>query len=533
MVASEESLSEVIVVGYGTQKRASVTAAVSSVSAKEISALPVVSAQSALLRGGHADLLPNRNRLAGRNLSERADHAVLAFGKRWQRAVEGVLRSDDVSAGGGQLETPRNQLLNGVHDTGNAVMSNVWTNYYRAIHRANVVIDKAAEVQNVDAMLKARVIAEAKFLRAFSYFDLAALWGGVPLYKNYVLSIDGSLPRSSEKEVLDFIIADLKDIQNALPASYGTNDLGRATKGAAQMLLARVYLHQGDYANAKTELQKIVSSGLYALTDEYNDNFLEETEYNKESIWEVVFLTSGGVYNWGGDGDGVTGGEESVRTQEYSAIGWRNLIPSNSLLAEFERVANGSTKDDPRFTYSFYKTGDLYNGGATTLTAAQQNGNTSRLDGQDVKISWRKYSLMYKMNNAFQTGGINTRVMRYADALLLLAECENEAGNGAAAIALLNQVRARKSVTMPPYPTAKYPVGNKDQIFDAIVHERRVELSGEEIRNRDILRWRKNNKLKTEPFSYFQKGKHELLPIPQQEVDNNPKIEQKDQNPGY
>lgn len=443
------------------------------------------------------------------------------------------LRSDDVAAGGGQLETPRNQLLNGVHDPGNSVMNAVWTNYYRAIHRANVVIEKASEVEGVEAALKNRVTAEAKFLRAFSYFDLALFWGGVPLYKNYVQDVNGSLPRSTEKEVLDFIVADLKEIQAVLPASYGTNDLGRATKGAAQMLLAQVYLHQGDYPNARTELQKIVSSGLYSLTDEYNDNFLEETEYNKESIWEVVFLTSGGVYNWGGDGDGVTGGEESVRTQEYSAIGWRNCIPSNSLLAEFERVANGSPKDDPRFEKSFYKTGDTYNGGANTLTDAQQNGNTSKLDGKDLKISWRKYSLMYKMNEGFKTGGINTRVMRYADALLLLAECENEAGNSAEAIRLLNQVRARKTVAMPPYPTARYPVSNKDQLFEAIVHERRVELSGEEVRNRDLIRWRKLNKLKTEPFAYFQKGKHELLPIPQQEIDNNPKIEPQDQNPGY
>jgi hypothetical protein len=443
------------------------------------------------------------------------------------------LRSDDVLAGGGQLETPRNQLLNGVHDPGNGVLSTVWTGFYRAIHRANVVIEKAAEVQNMEAGLRNRVIAEAKFLRAFAYFDLVTFWGGVPLHKNFVQNIGGSLPRSSEQEVLDFIVADLIEIQSALPTTYGTSDLGRATRGAAQMLLARAYLLRGDYTRARAELQKIVSSGTYALVDEYNDNFKEETEFNRESIWEVVFLPSGGVYNWGGDGDGVTAGEESVRTQEYSAIGWRNLIPSNSLLAEFERTANGSPKDDPRFAFSFYRTGDRYNNGNSVLTDVQQNGNTSVLDGQNLKISWRKYSMMYKMDLGFFTSGNNTRVMRYADALLLLAECENEVGTGAEAIRLMNQVRARPSVAMPPYPTAKYPCANKDQIFDAIVHERRVELSGEEIRNLDIVRWRKNGKLRTEPLTYFQRNRHELLPIPLQEIDNNPNINQTDQNPGY
>lgn len=137
------------------------------------------------------------------------------------------------------------------------------------------------------------------------------------------------------------------------------------------------------------------------------------------------------------------------------------------------------------------------------------------------------------MNESFLTGGINQRIMRFAETILSLAEVENELGNIPQAIKYLNMTRARKSVSMPAYPTAKYPVTTKDQVFAAIMHERRVELSGEQIRNRDILRWRKNGKLKTEPIAYFQAKKHELLPIPQQEVDNNAKIDAKDQNPGY
>jgi hypothetical protein len=119
--------------------------------------------------------------------------------------------------------------------------------------------------------------------------------------------------------------------------------------------------------------------------------------------------------------------------------------------------------------------------------------------------------------------------MRYADALLLMAECENETNNPAAAIALLNQVRARPDVAMPPYPTANYPVGNKAQIFAAIVHERRVELNGEQVRNRDILRWARNNQVTIQPVPSFRA----LLPLPQAEIDNNNKIGQAGQNPGY
>ncbi|GAB3252033.1 RagB/SusD family nutrient uptake outer membrane protein [Larkinella harenae] len=440
------------------------------------------------------------------------------------------LRSDDVSSGGGQLETARNQLLIGSYSTDNGVANAVWAGFYRLIHRANATLDLSEKVADIPAAEKARLLGEARFLRAWAYFDLVTVWGGVPLYKNYVTTVEGSLPRSPEKEVYDFIIADLKAAQEALPTTYNADNLGRATKGAAQMLLARVYLQQADYTNAKTELQKIITSGVYSLVDEYSDNFLEETEFNKESIWEINFFPAGGNYNWDADGNGATAGTETVRTQEYSAIGWRNVIPSNSLLNEFEKTATGR---DPRFAKSFYVTGDKYNNDKNTLTDAAQNGNSSVVDGQTLRVSWRKFSLMYKTDQSYLTGGINQRIMRYAETLLAMAEVENELGNTAEAVKYLNQVRARKSVNMPPYPTAAYPVSTKDQVFNAIVHERRVELGGEQIRNRDILRWRKANKLKTEPFTYFQKGRHELLPIPQQEIDNNPKIEQADQNPGY
>jgi hypothetical protein len=277
----------------------------------------------------------------------------------------------------------------------------------------------------------------------------------------------------------------------------------------------------------------VISSGMYSLVSEYSDNFIEETEFNKESIWEVNFLPSGGSFNWNGDADGASAGEETVRTQEYSAVGWRNIIPSNSLLNEFERPGKGDAKLDPRYAKSFYSTGDIFNNGKDVLTDAAQNGNSSVVDGVTQKVSWRKFSLMYKTNNSFLTGGINQRIMRYAETLLAMAECENELGSLASAVTYLNMTRARSSVAMPLYPTANYPVSTKDQVFAAIVHERRVELSGEEIRNRDILRWRKQGKLKTEPFAYFQKGKTELLPIPQQEIDNNPNIGLKGQNPGY
>lgn len=443
------------------------------------------------------------------------------------------LRGDEMASGGGQLETPRNQILIGVNDSGNGVTGAVWRGWYRAIHRANVVIDKGPEVENISAALRERIIGEARFLRGWAYYELATLWGRVPVYTSFVQSAEGAAPVSSQADVYSQAIEDLKFAENVLPASYSDNDLGRATKGAAQTFLAKIYLQQGDYNTAKAQLEKVVNSGTYSLTDNYADNFNEEGEFNSESIFEILYAPSGGSFNWGEDADGQNIQEETVRSQEYSPTAWRNVIPSNKLINSYENTANGDAKDDPRFDMSFYLSGDTYNNGSNVLTDEMVQGNTSMLRGSEMKISWQKYEIMYKTDAANQTSGINMRVLRYADVLLLLAECENELGNSAKAIELVNQVRARPSVDMPSLPTVNWPVSNQGEVRKAIQHERFIELAGEQIRNKDILRWRKNGKLDSEPITYFITGKHELLPIPQQEIDNNPVISQSDQNPGY
>jgi starch-binding outer membrane protein, SusD/RagB family len=444
------------------------------------------------------------------------------------------LRSDEMASGGGQLETPRNQLLIGVHTPNNALLNQVWEGNYRAILRTNSIVAKIPEAKDASADIKKRVEAEARFLRGYCYYDLLTLFGGVPLYTKVATKTTETQARATEADVLNFIIEDLKAAANALPDSYSGSDVGRATKGAALAFLAKALMFKGDYAGAKAELQKVITSTKYGLMDDYQDNFREEKEFNKESLFEIGFAKIGD-FNWASDGNDPSWGnqETQVRTQEYSAIGWRNVIPSDKLLDEFERPTKGDTKEDPRLRYSFYFIGDKFNGGKDTLLESKVQGNLSKFDGKDQKISWQKYSVMYKDNGTYATSAINHRILRYAEVLLMMAECENEAGTASEAIKMMNLVRSRKGVEMPTYPTTRFKCSNKDEIFAALMHEKMVEHAGEQIRNRDILRWRKQNKLKTEPISYFQKNKHELLPIPQAEIDNNDKIDQKDQNPGY
>ncbi len=430
------------------------------------------------------------------------------------------LRSDDMAAGGGQLETPRAQLLAGNHDPSNSLLTSVWRGWYRLIHQANQVIEKVpgAEFPATEAM-KTRVLGEAKFLRAMAYFDLVVLFGGVPLMETYATDIGQDKGRASVDEVYALLISDLETAIASLPtkSGYDAANTGRANKQAAQALLARAHMQRGDYDLAKPLLEAIVTSGEFNDWKQvpYVENFREELEFNEESLFEVAFSYDFGGASWDGSGQG-TQTELTFRGQEYGPTAWRNVIPSISLLDEYE-------DNDPRYVDAFYQIGDKYNNGANTITDMQ---------GASPKISWKKYQRIYKAPTEDQRSGINMRVIRYAEVLLNLAECENALGNDSEAIDLLNEVRSREGVEMPPYPTANYPVNSPAEVFRAIVHERRVELAGEQIRDRDLVRWRNLGKLTYEPISYYA-PKHALVPIPQQEIDNNAALSQADQNPGF
>ena len=264
-------------------------------------------------------------------------------------------------------------------------------------------------------------------------------------------------------------------------------------------------MQRGEYAKARPLLLSIINGGAFTAWKNiaYIENFREENEFNAESLFEVAFTLANGGSSWDASGQG-TSTEVTFRGQEYGPTAWRNLIPSASLLNEYEKVSKGDAKDDPRYSDSFYFIGDKYFNNTKTITDMQ---------GADPKISWKKYQNIYKAETEDQRSGINMRVMRFTEVLLNMAEVENALGADAAAIGYLNEVRSRVGVAMPPYPTANYPVNSPTQVFRAIMHERRVELAGEQIRNRDILRWRKLGKLATEPISYFS-PKQALAPIP-------------------
>jgi starch-binding outer membrane protein, SusD/RagB family len=436
------------------------------------------------------------------------------------------LLSDDCDTGGPQLEPPRAQVLNHVFDASNPLVEANWRGWFRIVHRANLVIENADNAtEEITEALRSRVLGEAFYLRALANFELVSLWGPLPLMRQSANSPEGTA-RVAEEEVYQLIFSDLNEAINRLPlkSAYSGNDTGRASKGAAQALAAKTHMFRGEFAQAIPYLQEIISSNQYSLVPRYLDNFEEENENNSESIWEIQMTEAfGDAGAWNADGSGIA--EVTFRGQEYGPKAWRNVIPSLSLVNEFETIANGAAKTDPRIAYNFYRIGDTYNAGQSTLTAEKVQGNINR-------PSWRKYQMIYKRENEDMRSGINFRVIRYADVLLMMAEAINETAGPGGALPFVNQIRARADVDMPPYPTAQYPVGTQEQMRRAIQHERRVEMAGEQIRNRDIRRWRRLSFLPNEPIANWNQ-RFNLLPLPLSEIDNNSALSNSDQNPGY
>ena len=479
---------------------------------------------------------PNPNQFTVDSYYENADQLTAAtngiysefYGAAlWGRMMQyfSDCRADEHASGGGQLEVHNRQLLDGTYDNTNYTIQVVWRGLYRMIHRANAVIQKGPEIEGIDPALLKQRVAEAKFLRAWAYYYLVVNWGKIPIYTEVAATVNDAKPFSEESEVYQLLEKDLTDIQNDLDWTYTGDDAGRASQGAVKLLLARVYMHQGKYNEALPVLEDIYNNGPFELTDNYSDNFMEETEYNKESIFEIGF--AGGGFTWGEDGNS-TNQRSTVMFQDYSPVAWRNCIPSNKLLDEFERPFKGDAKEDPRLHATVYFSGDTFGppSDPIVLTDEMQNGNTSTFNGNTVYASWKKYSPMYKLDpGGYYTSNINYRNMRYAEVLIKLAECENEVGTEANAIDYLNEIRQRASVSMPDYPTANYPCNNYDEVMRAIMHEETVEFSDEKLRVLDLARWRKNDKFSTvnpDPVDYIANNPNKaLLVYPNEETSRN------------
>jgi hypothetical protein len=361
-------------------------------------------------------------------------------------------------------EADKIQYANFTFDANHEAIGDYWKNCYAGINRASFVINNEEAINKIPEAFMSQVkknkyIGEAQFLRALYYFLLVTRFGDVPLYLE--IPEDGKgLARTPKAEIWVQIESDLNSAaEKCLPKNL--EEKGRATSGAAWALLGKAHLFQAnesndqaDYITANNSFLHIIQDPAdYSLENRYLNNFEEETEHGPESIFEVEFNSSLGYDNlWTSDnGSGLN--ECTLRGMEYGFADWYNVTPLRNLVEEFETLADNGIKTDPRLGYCIYQTGDLYNNGADTVMIYN---DTIRFWYEGIyktevwyRYGWRKYQNYYKQGSERSYSGINTKVIRLADVLLMMAEVENELGNIPEAIDYLNQVRNRADVMMP------------------------------------------------------------------------------------
>ncbi len=408
--------------------------------------------------------------------------------------------TDDSEWGGGRSTSnqAKNDLDKYTFTPATSTFQSVWSTTFRAINRANAVVERVPLI-SMEAALQARLVAEAKFMRGFYYFTLVRLFGDVPLMLTETTSLNNlQVSRASAEQVYAQVIKDFSEAEAVLPATYTGADKGRATKGAATAFLAKVYLTRQDWAKAAQKAKEVMDSGVYDLWANYSEVFLIANKNGKEAVFEIQAL--GGGFN------------EGSWMQGY-------------MRPNFDRVNNvGGFGDDPvtKNLYETYSAADkrrninirLYS--ATSTPAAPAS----------VDFPGYVYKYLDPSATANAEGSNNFPIIRYADVLLMYAEALNEQGAGnAEAFKAVNRIRLRAG--LEELPTSLSQAGFRD----AILLERRLELAFEGHRWYDLVRTKKLvSAMKAQNPTIAVAEKNLLFPIPQTERDVNTSLTQ---NPGF
>lgn len=465
----------------------------------------------------------------------------------------GDIVSDDALKGGGSTSDMADSydMENWRTTSQNTLLLDFYRAQYQGIARCNLAIKYITNMEiGTDSIftptMKNNLLGEVHYLRAYYYFRLVRVFAGVPITTEVIDNSDNwGVPRASTEQVYNLILEDLTKANYMLPvrSAMKAEDLGRATKGAAQAMLLKVNLYMASpywnkqltqdaatyYAAAKQWGDSIIASGEYTLCSNYEDNFSLAGENGQESVFEIQYME----VPWGdyGEGFGFTAGSfTQILTRSRSSLiggGWGFNHPTQNLYDEFE--AGDIRRDvailNPADSLIETPSVEIYLG-----SRYLNNKYGMYRDPADQGGGFGKWSLHATR------GPLNNRQIRYADVLLMYAEAALGAGDEETATEYLNKVRARVELS-------------EIKLADnaALRHERRVELAMEGHRWFDLVRWEgvDGKGLKAHMDAYkatetpdaqyhmqeFVAGKHEIFPIPQEEIQLNP-IEMK-QNNGY
>jgi hypothetical protein len=425
----------------------------------------------------------------------KAVNAMYANLREWKNiafaplAIESI-PSDDAEKGSSTNDASFfNNFDNYTASSTEGQIADFWTGQYQTINFANQITDNLPNI-SMDANLKTRYLAEAKFVRAYAYFRLVRAFGDVPLRLSVPKdATEYNLPRTPKAQVWAAVEQDLTDAAAVLPQSYGAADAGRITKGAALALHAKVAMYQLKWADVLNYTNQVMGLG-YSLFPNYEQLFRTNNENNSESVFEI-------------QSELITGNGDASNSQ-YSQIqgvrgsnggGWGFNVPTQDLANAFE---TGDPRRDATIIFR----------GETT-----PEGDAIPATGDNPMYNQKSYVPFSMWVSGYNEGvQQNIRVIRYADVLLMNAEAANETGNSAQAIASLELVRARarggNAAILPKVTTT-----DKAALQAAIWKERRVELAMEYDRYFDVIRQGRG----TAVFGPkgWKAGKNEVWPIPQ------------------
>lgn len=382
---------------------------------------------------------------------------------------------------------------------GSMTASNQVAGYYSfsMIRRCNDFLTNIANIEFAEESKKNNMIGQVKTIRAYQYFLMNWIYGGVPIIESYETAEEAQVPRNSEEEVKNFIYNELDE---AIPMLYDAPEAsGYIAKGTALALNMRASLFYGDYQRAKDAAKAIMDLGIYELDPSYENLFTLAGQNSKEIIASVQHDEN--LYsNW------------MIATMYNNADGgWSSMVPTQNLVDTYE-MSNGLTKEeagsgydathpfanrDPRMAMTVLYPGMDWVGltGKTILNtldatidgAKNPNYPDDADNASKTALTWAKYLNPYTQYGDIWSTNAQPIVFRYAEVLLSYAEAENELnGPSAEVYNLLNQVRNR--VGMPDVDQNKY--NNQAKLRELIRRERSVELAGEGLRRQDIIRWK-------------------------------------------
>jgi len=442
-----------------------------------------------------------KSEYSSQNLFSTEELAIMAvtgvynslYGTKWW--IFGDVASDDAVKGGNAGDQAD---INAIDDfsasSDNGIILDFWRKTYETISQANNVINFIPQTPMNDS-LKNRLVAEVKFLRAFSYFNLINVFGKVPYKTDAQVKQEYIHVGLSEVSVIySKIETDLIEAASILPKSYQL-EKGRITKGAALGLLAKVYLYQKKYTDCLKQITQIESLGEYKLEQSYDDLFKTGAENSKEVIFGLRFINTV---------EAALGNEFNVWMAPHHEGGYYFNAPTQSFVDCFTEKTVGG-EDDPRLDISIGRDGKpWYNDSIFRASWSEATGYLVKKYNEDMIVGLPK---------AHST--IPYHYMRYADILLMKAEAINESGGAVAnAAAELNKIRARAGL-------GNTTAASQVAMRNAIRIERRRELGFECHRFFDLMRWGKEAAEAALGSDFKWKEPRFYFPIPQLELDAN------------